>query len=47
MDSNFRNAVESLSGNAVTGLEGQIDIIQLELNQRKFELELITKRVIN
>lgn len=46
MDSNFQTAVGILKENVSMEHDRNINIIQLELNQRKFEVELVTKRVI-
>ncbi|KAK9702320.1 hypothetical protein QE152_g30046 [Popillia japonica] len=44
MDSNFQTAVGILKENVSMEHDRNINIIQLELNQRKFEVELVTKR---
>ncbi|KAI4465699.1 hypothetical protein MML48_3g00008022 [Holotrichia oblita] len=44
MDSNFQTVVGILKQNVPIEHDHNINIVQLELNQRKFEMELVTKR---
>ncbi|GJQ69724.1 hypothetical protein Trydic_g22291 [Trypoxylus dichotomus] len=44
MDSNFQSAVENLDKNLIREDINVIDTIQLELNQRKLDMELVLKR---